>query len=106
MNAQILDEISQENFGSKALLRLIVLRIIKTVVLCLAFTSLFGLMLLEDYTWLFLSLVAISGLVIFWALRFVKNSLGGNKEAEDPYDTEAPEADEPEKTSQITTVRE
>jgi hypothetical protein len=34
------------------------------------------LMLLENYAWLFLSLGAISGLVIFWVLRFMENRFG------------------------------
>jgi hypothetical protein len=80
MNVQILDEIIQGRFGSKALFRLIVSRIIKTVALCLIFTLLLWLLLLEDYVLLFLSLGVISGLMIFWMWRFMENGLRGNQE--------------------------
>jgi len=106
MNVQILDEIIQGRFGSKALFRLIVSRIIKTVALCLILTSLLWLLLLEDYALLFLSLGAISGLVIFWTLRFMENGLRGNQEKEDHNKSpEVVDLAEPKKTNQISTVK-
>jgi hypothetical protein len=83
MNAQILEEVTQGRFGSKVLLRLIVPRAVKVIAFCLILTLLFWLMLLENYAWLFLSLGAISGLVIFWALRFRGNRFGENQGKED-----------------------
>jgi hypothetical protein len=105
MNVQILDEITQGRFGSKALFRLIVSRIIKTVALCLIFTSLLWLLLLEDYALLFLSLGVISGLVIFWMWRFMENRFGGSRETEIPYRLpDVEELSEPKEAKQIRTV--
>lgn len=72
MKTEILEELAKGRWGSK-LSRLILIRVVKFITVCLILILLFWLILLEDYSSLFFFLGAISGFLIFMALRFLEN---------------------------------
>lgn len=83
MKIEILEDLAKGNWGFTP--RSFILgRVIKFVTVCLIFTLLFWLILLEDYTTLFFLLGGISGFLIFIIQHFLENRFGKDKLRESP----------------------
>jgi hypothetical protein len=72
MKTEILNDLAKGSWDAK-LRHLVFIRVIKFITVCLILNLLFLLVLLEDYTSLFFLLGAVSGFLIFMALRFLEN---------------------------------
>jgi len=86
MKADILEQLANGNWGSKA--RYLVLnRVIKFIAVCLILILLFWLVLVEDYTSLFFVLGAVSGFFVFLTSRFLQNNFGNERPKKGPPDS-------------------
>lgn len=84
MRAEILEDLAQGHLGSK-LRRLIFIRVVKFIAVCLILILLFWLVLTEDYSSLFFLLGGLAGFLSFLALRFLENRFGKNQKKEDSH---------------------
>ncbi len=75
MKPKTLEELTQGRMGSKAVVHLVIARTAQIIAFCLALVLVSWLVLLENYTWLSLLIGAISGSIIYAALRFFGNRL-------------------------------
>ncbi len=83
MKADILEQLANGNWGSKA--RYLVLnRVIRFIAVCLILILLFWLVLIEDYTSLFFLLGAVSGFFVFLTSRFLQNNFANKRTKEGP----------------------
>ena len=86
MKADILEQLANGNWGSKA--RYLVLnRVISFIAVCLILILLFWLVLIEDYTSLFFLLGAVSGFFVFLTSRFLQNNFANKKTKENLPDS-------------------
>ena len=66
----------------KLLLHLVFTRVIKIIVVCLTFTLISWLLLIQEYVWGFFLLGATLGFLVYWALSFLRRYLGYPQEKE------------------------
>jgi len=82
MRAEILEDMAEGHLSSK-LRRLIFIRVVKFIVVCLILILLFWLILAEDYSSLFFLIGGVAGFLSFLALRFLENRFMKNQNKED-----------------------